>query len=354
MISSLFQGQDLLSAKGGGPGLSRLLPAPQTEKIEEEVVEAVTLMGEAPLAPKTLEVLDCPEQPECTLGVVRAFLSPSEVLACAELCNTPGLEAITDRSDNLNYKHNAYRLEKLVRLWRPKLFNQMVNTAWSIDSHLWKNVPTDGIEVYPELELIEYDVKKMGQAGEIDPHVDNESLVSMVVLLTEPSEFGGGVNCFENGSAASRRVPLRAGDAIFFNGGDCEHWITPVTSGRRVVLQLELAKSIKGAWTNLMLANFCCCYVSLCAALYIFAAHVHHGFLAFIPIVLIVAGMFFVGGKASLPPNMRKSWFHQCTLFAAMLFGFFVLVSIPTYITGLYDEEMHRLLKHETTMMRRQ
>jgi len=60
----------------------------------------------------------------------------------------------------------------------------MVNTAWSIDSHLWKNVPTDGIEVYPELELIEYDVKKMGQAGEIDPHVDNESLVSMVVLLT--------------------------------------------------------------------------------------------------------------------------------------------------------------------------
>ena len=34
-------------------------------------------------------------------------------------------------------------------------------------------------------------------------------------------------------------VQALGGDAVFFYGDQCEHWISPVTSGRRIILQME-------------------------------------------------------------------------------------------------------------------
>ena len=34
----------------------------------------------------------------------------------------------------------------------------------------------------------------------------------------------------------------KQGDAIVFRGEKCEHWISPVTSGKRTILQIELSR----------------------------------------------------------------------------------------------------------------
>ncbi|CAE8605688.1 unnamed protein product, partial [Polarella glacialis] len=102
-----------------------------------------------------------------------------------------------------------------------ELFDRLISAAWAVDRALWNNI----LEfVFPEIEYIEYDVKKLGRPGAISRHTDNDSLVTMVVLLSDPSQFVGGVNCFEGGP--TREVPLKAGDAVFFYGHLCHHWIT--------------------------------------------------------------------------------------------------------------------------------
>ena len=108
-------------------------------------------------------------------------------------------------------------------------------TAWSVDQEIWKNLgPFD--YTLPQIEYIEYDVEKLGCEGKIGKHNDNGSMVSVVVLLSDPSEFQGGANYFR----PRRRVLLARGDAVFFYGDRCEHWIAPVTKGRRAILQMEL------------------------------------------------------------------------------------------------------------------
>ena len=43
-------------------------------------------------------------------------------------------------------------------------------------------------------------------------------------------------------SKKCRKYKLNIGDAVFFRGELCEHWITPVSSGKRCILQIELCK----------------------------------------------------------------------------------------------------------------
>eukprot|EP00930_Biecheleria_cincta_P027860 TRINITY_DN1948_c0_g1_i1.p2 TRINITY_DN1948_c0_g1~~TRINITY_DN1948_c0_g1_i1.p2 ORF type:complete len:114 (+),score=21.32 TRINITY_DN1948_c0_g1_i1:108-449(+) len=86
-----------------------------------------------------------------------------------------------------------------------------------------------GETYFPEIEYIVYDVKQ----------------VSMVILLSDPREFAGGQNFFESGAGNkqdSRSVKLQLGDAVFFYGDKCEHWISPVTAGRRIILQMEISR----------------------------------------------------------------------------------------------------------------
>merc|ERR1719198_987131 len=119
-----------------------------------------------------------------------------------------------------------------------------MKTAWGIDGELWENIES-GTTLFPEIEYIVYDVVKLGEPGTIHPHRDNQSMVTMVVLLSPPRDFQGGINWFEGGDgpdAVDRCVPLRLGDAVFFYGDQCSHWITPVIAGRRAILQMELSR----------------------------------------------------------------------------------------------------------------
>ena len=75
----------------------------------------------------------------------------------------------------------------------------------------------------------------------IGPHIDNDSVLTAVFLLSDPNEFTGGSLTFR-GEEQDRKAQLRLGDCAVFRGESLLHWVTPVLSGRRMVLQIELAK----------------------------------------------------------------------------------------------------------------
>jgi len=296
-----------------------------TAKVEEV---SVTFNGVVPSMPKTFQVLDCPDVPHCRLGLVRSFMSQEEVAEVTDVANKPGVEEVKDRHDDLSYCHKAYRLERQLQNSKPKLFNRLIDTSWGCDAKLWKNIG-QGFELFPEIEFIEYDVTRMkGKPGKIDAHCDNESKVSMVVLLTDPAEFDGGINYFEDGTEKGRRVELKKGDAIFFCGDECEHWITPVTSGRRTILQMELSAGHE-TWDTLMMWYFCSMVPMALAASTIYAMWVHYYFWALIPFFLVTSGLFF-GSRKKLPPGIRCSTTKQIVIVLAMACWYVFLAAIPS------------------------
>ncbi|CAE7239603.1 unnamed protein product [Symbiodinium natans] len=123
------------------------------------------------------------------------------------------------------------------------LYTKLMTTmAWA-DAMLWQKLPRSEV-TYPEVEYIVYEAKD-GIPGSIEPHVDNHAAVTIVVLLTDPSEFEGGMNCFASADSEddpARHVTLGLGDAVLFRGEKLRHWITPVTKGKRVILQIELSR----------------------------------------------------------------------------------------------------------------
>jgi len=160
---------------------------------------------------------------------------------CAQ--RQPYSREIKDRKDTLNFQHVAYRVETALRAQSPLLYERLLEVmAWA-DANTWTQLP-ELKAVYPEFEYIVYDART-GKPGTIEPHVDNYSVVSMVCMLSHPSEFVGGANVFESTGepgAKPRKIALRRGDAVFFRGEKLTHWITPVTGGVRAILQIELSR----------------------------------------------------------------------------------------------------------------
>ncbi|CAL1141186.1 unnamed protein product [Cladocopium goreaui] len=163
-----------------------------------------------------------------------------EIRLLHELWRHPSVEEIKDRKKTLQYRHVAYRMELPLRAHGRELYMKLIDTmAWA-DAFLWQKLPRNEF-AYPEVEYIVYEAKG-GIPGSIEPHVDNHSAVTIVILLSDPSEFTGGVNCFaspDSEDLPARLVSLNCGDAVLFRGEKLRHWITPVTQGRRVVLQIE-------------------------------------------------------------------------------------------------------------------
>ena len=97
----------------------------------------------------------------------------------------------------------------------------------------------------------------------LEPHVDNESVLTLILLLSNPkTDFSGGQLLFEQfySDAEScdsnyysgndnvchhdetwRSVHLDIGDAVLFRGSQVLHTITPLLSGTRSILQIELS-----------------------------------------------------------------------------------------------------------------
>eukprot|EP01062_Namystynia_karyoxenos_P059371 TRINITY_DN50809_c0_g1_i1.p1 TRINITY_DN50809_c0_g1~~TRINITY_DN50809_c0_g1_i1.p1 ORF type:complete len:304 (+),score=80.76 TRINITY_DN50809_c0_g1_i1:80-913(+) len=175
--------------------------------------------------------------------VIRGALRPEDIAAAHAAFRNATTKEILDRKASLAYKHRAYRVEMQMRATAPDTYSRLIGLARYADTRMWRNLGSKCSEVYPEMEYIEYDHAVMGSCG-IEPHVDNKSTVTMVSMLSHPSEYDGGVSCFRRaqGKNGHRELKLGQGDAVFFRGEKLLHWITPVTRGRRVILQNELSR----------------------------------------------------------------------------------------------------------------
>lgn len=190
---------------------------------------------------------------EKTIVVIKTFLSESRIRKLKTLFSTdPSVYEIHDRKDDLYHAHTAYRVETALRLRFPKTYKKMMKISVSVCDEFWGDIRSKRIRknrVIPELEYIVYDTPDgTGKGTFIEPHVDNHSVVTGIVMLSNPGlDFEGGVNRFkgpENAESANnfREYQLQMGDLVLFRGEEVTHWITPVTRGVREILQWELSR----------------------------------------------------------------------------------------------------------------
>lgn len=188
-----------------------------------------------------------------SLVIMRNFFSTSHVKRLRELFRTSKLVyEIKDRKSDLHYSHNAYRAEVALRLEMKKVYKRIMEATISVCDKVWGDIRLKARKnrVMPEIEYIVYDVAETpGAEGTfIEPHVDNHSIVTGVSMLSEPDvDFVGGVNRFKGSESddhgnAYRECKLGKGDLVLFRGEVVTHWITPVVSGRREILQWELSR----------------------------------------------------------------------------------------------------------------
>lgn len=147
------------------------------------------------------------------------------------------------RDDELVYRHDAYRVELPLRAHSRELYERLLDRILLADACLWAQLKPKR-SVYPEIEYLVYDASDGKSAG-IEPHVDNESVITCVVLLSVPESYEGGCICFDpSGHKGSLPRKLRPGkgDAVIFRGEKLQHWVESVTSGLRLVLQIELSR----------------------------------------------------------------------------------------------------------------
>lgn len=172
-----------------------------------------------------------------------AFLRQDEIEAIAAAAKHSSVKEINDRKGYLAFKHRVWRFELQLRSLYPELYARLMALMRSADEAQWQRL-SKSKKVYPEVEYIEYDVDEMGEPCFIEPHVDNKSAVTMVAMLSAPDAYVGGRSCFRRaaGSRGHREVTLQKGDVVLFRGEKLVHWITPVTAGRRVILQIELSR----------------------------------------------------------------------------------------------------------------
>lgn len=178
------------------------------------------------------------------LAYAASFLSQDEMIALGRAATHPSVKEINDRKAYLAFKHRVVRFEMQLRSLEPVLYNKLMSLMRLADAEGWRRLRKKKARIYPEIEYIEYDVKHEGGECYIEPHVDNKSGVTLVAMLSPPSDYEGGISCFRraSGTEGHRQMRLGLGDAVMFRGEKLLHWITNVTAGRRVILQIELSR----------------------------------------------------------------------------------------------------------------
>lgn len=179
-------------------------------------------------------------------AVAPGFLSLDDIKAIHAAAKHPSVKEINDRKGYLAFKHRVWRFDPQLRALCPKLYHRLISLMGCADAAKWRRMRRNSKHnaVYPEVEYISYDVAEQGEPCYIEPHVDNKSAVTMVAMLSEPSSYLGGRSCFRRakGRDGCRELVLNQGDIVLFRGEKLSHWISPVTAGHRIILQIELSR----------------------------------------------------------------------------------------------------------------
>eukprot|EP00933_Yihiella_yeosuensis_P079386 TRINITY_DN9194_c0_g1_i1.p1 TRINITY_DN9194_c0_g1~~TRINITY_DN9194_c0_g1_i1.p1 ORF type:complete len:378 (-),score=56.42 TRINITY_DN9194_c0_g1_i1:46-1179(-) len=177
-------------------------------------------------------------------AMAASFLSEQDIEMIHKAAKHCSVKEINDRKGYLAFKHRVWRFELQLRSLYPELYSRLMALMRHADESRWRRMSAKSKKVYPEIEYIEYDVAEMGEPCFIEPHVDNKSAVTMVAMLSQPSAYVGGRSCFRRsqGKRGYREMELQKGDVVLFRGEKLLHWITPVTAGKRIILQIELSR----------------------------------------------------------------------------------------------------------------
>ena len=148
---------------------------------------------------------------------------------------------VQDRSDNLVFSHVVHRIESMLKSEKPKVHAGLIALMLRMD--IWKitKEPMDGIDeaapeqLFPEIEYLTYEASKTPGFA---PHKDNGSLITAIFMLSDRKnrDFRGGQLVFDK----NRKLRLDQGDCVIFRGEELIHQVKPITSGKRIVLQIEL------------------------------------------------------------------------------------------------------------------
>jgi hypothetical protein len=184
-------------------------------------------------------------KPHRHLAFALSFLSMDDIEDLHRAAKHPSVREIHDRKGYLAFKHRVVRFEMQLRALYPSLYSRLLELVRLSDTEGWQKLRKKKNKVYPEIEYIEYDVQVFNGECYIEPHVDNKSGVTLVAMLSPSGDYTGGNSCFRRGSGVEghRQIRLEQGDAVMFRGEKLTHWITNVTHGRRVILQIELSRT---------------------------------------------------------------------------------------------------------------
>lgn len=178
------------------------------------------------------------------LAFASSFLNAEDIQCIHAAAKHPSVKEIHDRKGYLAFKHRVVRFEMQLRSLHPALYARLLALMRMADTAGWQKLRKKKNKVYPEIEYIEYDVKELQGECYIEPHVDNKSGVTLVAMLSPSCDYIGGNSCFRRGTGKEghRQARLEQGDVVMFRGEKLLHWVTNITSGRRVVLQIELSR----------------------------------------------------------------------------------------------------------------
>jgi hypothetical protein len=189
--------------------------------------------------------------PDKSIIIIPRFLGAKRLNKLSAVLSTSALVyPIEDRKSNLIYAHTARRAELALRVEYQRMYSRIIETSVSLFDEVY---PTPFAKLcrkkkfYPEMEYIVYDAERDPSAS-IEPHVDNHAILTGILMLSDPwTDFTGGVNFFKGSESSetndsSRSYKLQKGDCVLFRGELLSHWISPVDSGVRKILQWEFSR----------------------------------------------------------------------------------------------------------------
>jgi len=121
----------------------------------------------------------------------------------------------------------------------PNVYRRLHDAVQFSANHMrWPdNVDNLGVRT---VEFVEYDL-----GGRFKTHRDKNSTYTIVVLLTERSNFTGGTFEIEDSTGKSTEIWTERGDAVVFLS-ETYHRVNPVESGSRIILTVEYWKYASG------------------------------------------------------------------------------------------------------------
>jgi hypothetical protein len=201
------------------------------------------MIGGAIARTKTEVVLG--DSRELDIVLIRGMISASECELIQQTYSFPGAVE-SNESDCFERGKRVWDVTKTKRCWK-KLYRKAIEAVTRVDNEHWQQLVQARYPLSLELEYIVYKADKQDTPHNASklPYLENTSAVNMVAMLSSAELYDGGQSCFEGTPA--RVVSLEQGDALFFRGEACKHWVSPVNSGRQASLQVKMSRTNKKA-----------------------------------------------------------------------------------------------------------